>query len=206
MCIAHDDDDDNRANAVQERWDLLKRLLLGLTGWITLIPNNSDQTQSLADFQIYSKTKSFSFQQAIIFLKIQDWFSQRYWYDDESDDDKGDVDHETGVVDESDGAEAATRRQQRVRRLHTWKLADPSKSHGRIFIFSFQYIHGGRELYLQELQMLSKFTLNCLVTLVAMVAYLLVYIAMQCTLVITPVETTMSLPADGHARRGWGVG
>ena len=98
-------------------------------------------------------------------------------------------------MDESDGAEAATRRQQRVRRLHTWKLADPSKRHGRIFIFIFQSIHGGRELYLQELQMLSKFTLNCLVTLVAMVTYLLVYIAMQCTLV-------MSLPADGHARRG----
>ena len=35
-------------------------------------------------------------------------------------------------MDESDGAEAATRGQQRVRRLHTWKLADP----------------GGRQLYL----------------------------------------------------------
>ena len=40
---------------MQQRRELLKRLLLGLTAWITLIPNNSDRTQSLAYFRIYSK-------------------------------------------------------------------------------------------------------------------------------------------------------
>ena len=36
------------------------------------------------------------------------------------------MDHEARVVDESYGAEAAAGREERVRRLNTWKLADPA--------------------------------------------------------------------------------
>ena len=52
------------ANGVQHKRELLKQLLLGLTGWIILLgltgwiilmPNNSDWAQSLKDFQIDQK-------------------------------------------------------------------------------------------------------------------------------------------------------
>ena len=51
------------------------------------------------------------------------------YYDEEKEEEKEeevDVDHEAGVVDESYGAEAAAGREERVRRLNTWKLADPA--------------------------------------------------------------------------------
>ena len=42
------------------------------------------------------------------------------------------TDHETRVVDESYGSKAAAWRDERVGRLHTWKLADPEEDDGVI--------------------------------------------------------------------------
>ena len=46
---------------MHDKRELLKRLLLGLTGWIILMPNNSDRAQSLKDLQIDPKSVHHNF-------------------------------------------------------------------------------------------------------------------------------------------------
>ena len=70
------------------------------------MPNYSGRTQGLVDLQIYQQQKKNRFFLTIIFSKIKAWFSPHFWYyNDESDVEEGDdVNHETGVVDESYGS------------------------------------------------------------------------------------------------------
>ena len=66
------------------------------------------------------------------------------------------TDHETRVVDESYGSKAAAWRDERVGRLHTWKLADPEEDDG-VIGEPLQ-----KDLGLMEWRGVTGFLLSCL--------------------------------------------
>ena len=71
------------------------------------------------------------------------------------------TDHETRVVDESYGSKAAAWRDERVGRLHTWKLADPEEDDG-VIGEPLQ-----KDLGLKQWQVMAGFLLSCLLVIEA---------------------------------------